>query len=41
VILEANLSEVYESVGAYLFKFKFLVQGEVKALGTIQIGLLE
>lgn len=40
VNLEANLVDVYESVGAYLFKFKFLVQGEVRALGEIQVGLI-
>lgn len=40
VYLEANLVEVYDSVGAYLFKYKFLVRGEVKAHGEIQVGLL-
>ena len=40
VKLEANLVDVYESVDTYLFKFKFSVQGEVKASGEIQVGLL-
>jgi acyl dehydratase len=40
VNLEANLVDVYESVDAYLFKFKFLVLGEIKASGEIQVGLL-
>lgn len=40
VNLEANLVDVYESVDAYLFKFKFSVRGEVKALGEIQVGLI-
>jgi acyl dehydratase len=40
VNLEANLVDIYESVGAYLFKFKFLVRGEVNAVGGIQVGIL-
>ena len=40
VILIAHLAEVYESVSTYLFKFKFLVDGEVKASGVIQVGAL-
>lgn len=40
MILEVNLIEVYESVSTYLFNFKFLVQGEVKAFGEIQVGIL-
>lgn len=40
VILEAILDEVHESVGAYLFKFKFSVESEIKASGNLQVGLL-
>jgi acyl dehydratase len=41
VFLEARLDEIYESVNAFLFKFKFKVDGELKALGSIQVGLLD
>ena len=40
VTLDATLFEVYESVKVYVFKFKFLVEYETKAIGEIQIGLL-
>lgn len=40
VHLEASLIEEYKSVEVYLFKFKFTVQDELRALGKLQIGIL-
>ena len=37
---EAELKEIYESVNAYIFKFKFNKEGEAVAKGKVQIGLL-
>jgi acyl dehydratase len=40
VRLDAHLVEVYESVDTYLFKFKFFVREELKAAGSLQLGVL-
>lgn len=38
VNFEANLSEIYESVGSYIFKFKFNNESGLLAKGKVQIG---
>jgi acyl dehydratase len=38
VNFEANLSEIYESVGSYIFKFKFNNVSGLLAKGKVQIG---
>ena len=40
VDFEAELKELYESVNAYVFKFKFNKKGHVVAKGKVQIGLI-
>lgn len=39
--LQATVSEIYDSVGAVVFKYRFLdVESKVVAKGTFQIGLI-
>ena len=38
VNFEANLSEIYESVGSYIFKFKFNNESGLLAKGKVQIS---
>ena len=40
IIFDAVLKEKYDSVDAFLFKYKFNKEGKLIAKGNIQIGLL-
>ena len=40
IIFDAVLKDKYDSVKAFLFKFKFTKNGQLIAKGNIQIGLL-